>query len=212
MTATIPPPTRRSSISAKAIAAAIAVMAAVSTGRMGPTTTIACWCMCRKILMCAGPVSLSCSSTAMAQRWSVMSATANWCRSRSRIRASTPCCWRRSSPSMPRIPVPASSGSPAASSALWMNRQVNSPVSTAIRMPPRRLQTCRSSLSAIAAASCRRHGASKSAASATASAACSCSTPFTANSTSSHHGSSIIGPASSSLPTPTTPRATTASS
>ena len=45
----------------------------------------------------------------------------------------------------------------------------------------------------------------------TASAACSCSTPSTANSTSSRHGSRKTAPVSSSLPIPATPNGTTTS-
>ena len=65
------------------------------------------------------------------------------------------------------------------------------------------------SSSATAAASCRRPGAWKSAASAIACAACSCSTRCMASSTSSPPGSRTIAPASSSAPTPTTPRLAT---
>ena len=137
----------------------------------------------------ANPASSWCSSTATARRWNATCATANWCRSRFRIPASTPCCWRRSSRSTPPIPAPASSGSPAASSASSTSWPITSPGSTAIRARPGLSPTCRSSSSATAAASCRRPGASRSAASATACAACSCSTRSMANSTSSRPGS-----------------------
>ena len=108
-----------------------------------------------------------------------------------------------------RIPAPANSGSPGGSSASWRNPPIISPSSTAIPAPPRRSPICRSSLSATAAASCRRPGAWRSAASAIACAACSCSMRSMANSTSSHPGSRTIDPASSSVPTPTIPSAMT---
>src|ERR1035437_2198705 len=63
-----------------------------------------------------------------------------------------PCCWRLSLRSMPPIPAPENSGSPAGSSASSRNQPSISPVFTAIPVPPRLLRTCRSSSSATAAA------------------------------------------------------------
>ncbi len=138
----------------------------------------------------ASRASSWCSSTATARRWNATCATGNWCRSRFRTPASMRCCWRRSSRSMPPIPAPASSGSPAASSASSRNRPTTSPVSAAIRasakafanMPidHRRLQR------RLHAGGLEPRGRRRSA---IACAACSCSMRSMANSTSSRPGS-----------------------